>query len=216
LSNKKLSLLSGITRHDINNQLLIVNGFLGLLQEEIHNPDTEKLFAKIADASTRIATMIRFTKEYDQIGVQAPLWQDCFTLADTAAKQVSPERVTVKNDLTKGTEVFADPLLIKVFYNLLENAVRHGGSITTIRFSQEECGGRQVVVCEDDGDGVPAGEKEKIFDRGYGKNTGFGLTLAREILDITGITIKECGEPGKGARFEMTVPRTAYRFIDVK
>jgi len=211
LSNKKLSLLSSITRHDINNQLLIVNGFLGLLQEEIRNPETETLFTKITDASTRIATMIHFTKEYDQIGVQAPLWQDCCTLADTAAKQVSPERVAVKNDLPQGTEVFADPLLVKVFFNLMENAVRHGGSITTIRFSKEERGDRQVVVCEDDGDGIPPGEKEKIFDRGCGKNTGFGLTLAREILDITGITIRECGEPGKGARFEMMVPNGMWR-----
>ena len=211
VSNKKLSLLSSITRHDINNQLLIVNGFLGLLQGEIQNPDSEKLFTKISDASTRIATMIRFTKEYDQIGVQAPVWQDCCTLADTAAKQVSPERVMVKNDLSPGTEVFADPLFVKVFYNLMENAVRHGGTLTTLRFSVEELDGRHVMVCEDDGVGVPANEKERIFDRGYGKNTGLGLTLAREILDITGITINECGEPGKGARFEMTVPKGMWR-----
>jgi len=39
-----------------------------------------------------------------------------------------------------------------------------------------------------------------------------GLFLSREILSITGITIKEAGEPGKGARFEMTVPKGAWRF----
>jgi K+-sensing histidine kinase KdpD len=39
------------------------------------------------------------------------------------------------------------------------------------------------------------------------KHTGFGLYLMREILDITGITITETGEPGKGARFEMVVPK---------
>jgi signal transduction histidine kinase len=66
-------------------------------------------------------------------------------------------------------------------------------------------------VCEDDGNGILAEEKEMIFERGYGKNTGMGLFLAREILDITGITIRETGEPGKGARFEMTVPEGAYR-----
>jgi signal transduction histidine kinase len=67
------------------------------------------------------------------------------------------------------------------------------------------------VVCEDDGDGVITVEKEKIFERGFGKNTGLGLALAREILAITGITIRETGEPGKGARFEMTVPNGAWR-----
>ena len=67
------------------------------------------------------------------------------------------------------------------------------------------------MVCEDDGDGVAAEEKEKIFERGFGKNTGMGLFLSREILSITGITIKETGEPGMGARFEMTVPNRAWR-----
>ena len=65
--------------------------------------------------------------------------------------------------------------------------------------------------CEDDGNGVAAEDKEKIFLRGFGKNTGMGLALSREILDITGISIKETGEPGKGARFEMTVPKGAWR-----
>jgi len=71
-------------------------------------------------------------------------------------------------------------------------------------------------VCEDDGMGVPAEEKEKIFERGFGKNTGLGLTLSKEILSITGITIRETGEPGRGARFEMTVPKGAYRLTEVK
>jgi signal transduction histidine kinase len=69
-----------------------------------------------------------------------------------------------------------------------------------------------VIVCEDDGVGIPSGKKEAIFNRGYFKHTGFGLYLSREILSITDITITENGVPGKGARFEMTVPKGAYRF----
>jgi signal transduction histidine kinase len=89
--------------------------------------------------------------------------------------------------------------------------VRHGGKITSIRFSVDERNGDHVVVCNDDGDGVVADEKEKIFMKGYGKNTGMGLFLSREILSITGITIRETGEPGRGARFEMSVPKGAWR-----
>jgi len=66
-------------------------------------------------------------------------------------------------------------------------------------------------VCEDDGTGIPPGEKEKIFERGYGKNTGMGLFLSREILAITGISITGNGEPGKGARFEIRVPPGKFR-----
>ena len=126
--------------------------------------------------------------------------------------QVPLGQINVKNDIPAGTEVFADPLITKVCYNLMDNAVRHGGKITTIRFSVEKHNDHYSLICEDDGDGVIAEEKERIFERGFGKNNGLGLALAREILDITGITIHETGEPGRGARFEMTVPKERSRF----
>ena len=210
-ANKKLHLLSSITRHDINNQMTALRGYTTMLQRKQPDSSFAEYFQKINAAAERISSMIRFTKEYESIGVTAPVWQDCRTLVDTAAKQAQLGQIIVKNDLPAGTEVFADPLVVKVFYNLMDNAMRYGGKITTIRFSDEEHDGDHVVVCEDDGDGVLAGEKDKIFERGFGKNTGLGLTLSREILDITGITIRETGEAGKGARFEMTVPKEAWR-----
>ncbi|MEI6293816.1 MAG: HAMP domain-containing sensor histidine kinase [Methanomicrobiales archaeon] len=155
--------------------------------------------------------MIQFTKEYENIGIAAPTWQGTRELVDKAAKQAPLGKVTVKNDLPAGREVFADPLIIKVFYNLMDNAARYGGKITTIRFFVKEFEGDLILFCEDDGNGVPTGEKKKIFDRGFGKNTGMGLFLTREILSITGITIAETSEPGKGARFEMTVPKGMWR-----
>ncbi|MCX6690353.1 MAG: sensor histidine kinase, partial [Methanoregula sp.] len=58
-------------------------------------------------------------------------------------------------------------------------------------------------------------DKKKLFTRGFGKHTGLGLFLSREILAITGITITENGVPGKGARFEITVPKGAWRMAGV-
>ena len=127
------------------------------------------------------------------------------------AKDMTSGQVNVNNAIPRGAEVFADPLIAKVFYNLMDNAVRYGGKITTILFTVQESGDDCQIVCEDDGEGVPTEEKEKIFDRGFGKNTGLGLALSREILSLTGITIRETGEPGKGARFEMTVPKGMWR-----
>ncbi|MCX6689132.1 MAG: HAMP domain-containing sensor histidine kinase, partial [Methanoregula sp.] len=209
-----LNLLSSITRHDINNQLTVQMGYLELLEDTQLDPSHNEYFQKVSTAAKRIAAMIQFTKEYEEIGVHAPTWQDCRTLVDTAAKQAPLRKVEVKNDLPAGAEVFADPLVVKVCYNLMDNAVRYGGKITTIRFSVLESGDDYLIVCEDDGDGVVAAEKEKIFERGFGKNTGLGLALSREILLITGIKITETGEPGKGARFEMTVPKGAWRMTE--
>jgi len=44
-----------------------------------------------------------------------------------------------------------------------------------------------------------------------GEVSGLGLFLSREILAITGITITETGKPGTGARFEILVPKGAWR-----
>jgi signal transduction histidine kinase len=128
-----------------------------------------------------------------------------------AAGEITLDAIGLENVLFRGVEVLCDPLIEKVFSNLVDNAVRYGETITTIRFSGREQESTYVVVCEDDGVGIPADEKEKIFLHGFGKNTGLGLFLAREILAITGISIRETGEQGKGARFEMVVPPGRYR-----
>ena len=210
-ANKKLMLLSSITRHDINNQLTVILGYLTLMENQQPDPVINDYYKKIITAANRISSMIRFTSEYEDIRISDPTWQDTRSIVDTATKEAPLGKIVVKNDLPAGTEVFADPLIAKVCYNLMDNAVRYGGKITTIRFSVDERDGDHVLVCEDDGEGVVAEEKERIFDRGFGKNTGLGLALSREILSITGITIHENGEPGKGARFEMTVPKGAWR-----
>lgn len=211
-ANTKLNLLSGITRHDINNQLTALRSYLSLLDNTPAGTPKNKYLEKAEQAAGRISAFIEFTREYESIGIQAPVWLDCRTLVDTAIRQAPLGRVTAKNDIPTWVELFADPLVVKVFYNLMDNAVQYGGTITCIRFSPKQCGDNYVIVCEDDGVGVPAEEKEKIFERGFGKNTGLGLALSREILSITGITITENGKPGKGARFEITVPKGSYRF----
>jgi signal transduction histidine kinase len=111
-------------------------------------------------------------------------------------------------------EVYADPLVEKVFYNLIDNALRYGGGeMKTIGFSCRETEAGLILACEDDGEGIRGEDKTHLFEQGYGKNTGLGLFLTREILSITGIAIAETSEYGKGARFEMLVPKGAYRFV---
>ncbi|MEI7648114.1 MAG: hybrid sensor histidine kinase/response regulator [Methanomicrobiales archaeon] len=210
-ANKKLTLLSEITRHDIISQLTALQLYLEILENKLPDTSYQEYFKKIGIATDRISSIVRFTREYEEIGVNTPVWVDVSAIVDTARKDDVVGDIQLINDLPANTEVFSDALIANVFNKMIANAVRYGGKITTIRFSVEERDGDHVVVCEDDGDGVVAQEKEKIFERGFGKNTGLGLALSREILSITGITIRETGEPGKGARFEITVPKGAWR-----
>jgi signal transduction histidine kinase len=112
----------------------------------------------------------------------------------------------------EGLELWADPMLEKVFINLIDNAIRHGDHVKVISFSHRLSGKDLKIVIQDDGVGISPEEKEKIFERGYGKNTGLGLFLIREILGITGHSISETGIPGEGARFEIRVPNGLFRF----
>lgn len=102
-------------------------------------------------------------------------------------------------------------MLEKVFFDLLDNSLRHGGHVTDIRVFAYESDTHLIVVWEDNGTGIPENEKEQIFERGFGKNTGLGMFLVREILLLTDITIRERGVYGQGARFELMVPGGAFR-----
>jgi len=81
-------------------------------------------------------------------------------------------------------------MTIPVNHNLIDNALRYGGDdMKTIRFSSGESAMALTILCKDDCVGIIAEDKERLFTRGFGKNTGFGLFLSREILAIIGITI---------------------------
>ena len=145
------------------------------------------------------------------MGIKAPIWQDVRTLLDKCTKEVNIGQIKMLNDLPARTEIMADPMFFKVIQNLMNNSVRHGKKVSTIRFSLEEQEGVHSIRCEDDGEGIPLDMKEKLFTKGFGTDHGLGLFLSGEILSITGITISEEGEPGKGAKFVLTPPQDGIR-----
>jgi PAS domain S-box-containing protein len=214
LTNQKLNLLSSITRHDVLNQLLVLNGYLQLCTESVHD-HPEKIHEYLERAKKAVTTIdaqINFTRIYKDVGSLAPSWQDLNTCIIMAKGGLPP--VDIRTKLHRpGLEVFADLLLEKVFYNLFDNAIRYGGEqMKMIQVTSQETPDGLVLVCEDNGAGIAEDDKGRLFTQGFGKNTGFGLFLSREILSISGIAIKETSMPGRGARFEITVPKGGYRF----
>ncbi|MEN6609320.1 MAG: ATP-binding protein, partial [Methanoregulaceae archaeon] len=61
--------------------------------------------------------------------------------------------------------------------------------------------------------GIPEEAKKHLFEKEWGNRSTHGLFLIHEVLAVTGITIRETGEPGKGACFELLVPNGKYRQI---
>jgi PAS domain S-box-containing protein len=212
--NKKLTILSSITRHDIKNQLIALSAYLELSKETLEKiPAASDYLKKEMKIAQTIEHQIDFTKIYEDMGTTAPVWQNISASVRRAAAVLPVGEVRVVVDRTD-LEIYADSLFEKVFYNLIDNALNYGGeAMTTIRISSSLTGAGLVIACEDDGIGIPEKDKIHLFTQGFGKHTGLGLFLTREILSITGITITETGEPGKGARFEMLVPKAFYRAI---
>jgi|WetSurMetagenome_2_1015567.scaffolds.fasta_scaffold51940_1 PAS domain S-box-containing protein len=211
-ANKKLNSFNIITRHEILNHLTVVKGFIELSREQIRDPSfLITSLDKELTAANAIQNLIVFTRDYQNIGIQPPAWYTLSKIIRSVAAGMKLGSITLSDD-TEGIEIYADHLLEKVFFHLLDNAVRHGVKVRTIWFFCKESFEELHVICEDDGIGIPPGAKEKIFKRQFFQNTGLDMYLSREILSITGISILENGIYGSGAHFEIRVPKGAYRF----
>jgi PAS domain S-box-containing protein len=201
--NDKLALLSHLTRHDIMNQLTVVGGWLEMMRlEDARNIGMRE---KALKALINTRSLIDFSAKYEGMGSITPGFMNIGGELETIARSVITDTIQIHNGLGS-LWVLADPLLPKVLYNIVENAVRHGDGASQIRFHYELDVGCLRIMCEDDGKGVEMEDKERIFGRGIGKNTGEGLFFVRTILALTGLTIVEDGVPGEGARFVITVP----------
>jgi DNA-binding response OmpR family regulator len=212
-ANKKLQLMASITRHDLLNQLTAMREYLELSVNN-RTKNQETAWTNVASAAAVVnqtINTVEFTGEYQKIGVKAPVWHNAKKLVEMSGKYTNHGTIHIENSLPEAVELYADPLIMKVFSNLIDNAVRYGKKITKITFHYEKTADGGKIVCEDDGIGIRDDEKEKIFAFEYGLNTGLGLFLAREILIITGITITETGVAGKGARFEILCPHNTIR-----
>ena len=112
--------------------------------------------------------------------------------------------------------------LMQVFQNLIQNAVSFSPEGGEIKISGYQDGTEQVVMIEDQGPGIPEGKLEAIFDRFYterpageafGKHSGLGLSISRQIVDALGGDIYAENVTGpdddvKGARFVIRLPRS--------
>jgi PAS domain S-box-containing protein len=212
LASKKLNLMSSITRHDILNQLTVLMGFIELSEMLENDPTLIDYLNKEKKAAENIQRQITFTRDYQDMGVKEPVWQNISSIVGKVVTELPMREVKVEVDRSD-LEVFADPLFEKVFFNLIDNALKYGGeSLKSINIFSQNGESDLTVVIEDNGAGISAEDKKHIFTRGFGKHTGLGLFLSREILGITGMTIVETGISGKGARFEILVPKGAFRY----
>ncbi|GAB6286754.1 MAG: hypothetical protein STSR0009_29570 [Methanoregula sp.] len=106
LANKKLNLLASITRHDILNQLLALDGYLELSQDPLDDPQKLSEFVKKAQqAAATIEKQITFTRDYQEMGVNAPGWQNVKAGIAQAQERLPLKDVSISVD-SRDLEIF--------------------------------------------------------------------------------------------------------------
>ena len=211
MANKKLNLLNSVTRHDLLNKISVLQLYQDISQKITDNPTIQDQLKKQEEIVGKIQKQIEYTRYYQNIGVHTPKWQDLEMVIQKASSEFFLNQITLDIQFNS-IYLYADPLLERVFINLVENTLRHGGIIKNIKISSHEKGGELSIIYIDDGIGINQDQKEEIFNEGYGNNAGFGLFLAREILSITGMSIRETGIYGEGVRFEILIPSGLYQY----
>ncbi|MFA5414313.1 MAG: PAS domain-containing protein [Methanoregula sp.] len=212
LANRKLALMTDVTFQDIQNKVTALRGYVEINKENVREHQQIIFLEKEEDVLESIHRLIKNTKEYQQMGVDQLRWIPLEPGIRMQASLISGKPDFLLDIDLHGLEIYSDPLIDRVFYNLIDNTVKHSKSFTRMSFSCRETPDGLIVICEDDGIGILPEQKNQIFDRVVGGVGKFGLFFVREFLDMSGITIIENGEPGKGARFEITVPKGMYRF----
>jgi PAS domain S-box-containing protein len=207
----KIDLLFSITRRDILDQLSNIVNYLERAQLKTSREAMQTFFDKTLQSIESIRNQMAFVRSLQEIGLTSPTWQPVKKVFWEADMLLPSSTLDIRADVDD-IELYADPLFPRVFYNLLENSIKHGDhQLTKIRLYTQNKGESLILIYEDNGKGIPLEEKEKIFEFGFGVETGFGLFLIRELLGYTGIRITETGEPGKGVKFEILVPKGKFR-----
>jgi signal transduction histidine kinase len=212
LANRKLTLMTEVTYQDIQNKVTALRGFSELLRDPVREKDRMLFIQKQVEILDTIQNLIKKTKDYQQMGMVDSRWVEIEPIIRLQMSlQSQKHSVALICDLP-GLEILTDPLIARVFYNLIHNTIRHGGDVTRVSFSCREVPEGLILVCEDDGTGIQPDDNDTLFDRIPGGEGKFGLFFVREFLTLSGMTIRQTGTFGHGARFEITVPYVMYRF----
>jgi PAS domain S-box-containing protein len=210
LVNEKLGVVGSLTRHDVRNKLSAITGYAYLLKKR--HPDQTDIvdgLSKMEQAVKDSMQIFDFAKMYEQLGVEELSLVSLENAINEAVALFSGLNIKVVNDC-HGLTVLADSFVRQLLYNFVDNTRKYGKKTTTIRIYYQSTNSNELrLIYEDDGVGISAENKSKLFSEGFstGGSTGFGLFLTKKMIDVYGWEIEENGEPGTGAKFTITIPK---------
>jgi len=198
--NERLDRFVSVVSHDLRNPLNVLEGSIELAADS-GDPDL------LARAGTAIDRMNALVDDLVKLARSEEIDPDLQVVSLAAVVDGSWEVVPTDGaTLTVATDrrIRADPTMLgQLVENVLRNAVVHGGETVSITVSDVEGG----FAIGDDGPGIPAGDREQVFEMGYSTETdgtGFGLSIVREVADAHGWELTLADSPEGGVRYEVT------------
>ena len=204
--------------HELRTPLAAMLAILDAIRAKRRSPEEyEVALADLAKESERLRTLTENLLRLAQTSIPIPCGHEATDLSmllrdvtDSMRPLAESRGITMKCDVMEGLKVRGDnDDLIRLFVNLLENAVKYTlrGEISV---SAAVVGGFAIVAVQDTGIGIPAADLPYVFDRFYRVeksrsegSAGLGLAIALEIVRSHGGSIDVRSEEGKGTTFEV-------------
>ncbi len=199
--NERLEEFAGVVSHDLRSPLTVAKGNAYLLRETDDESHLDELEAALDRMEQLIDDLLALARQGESVDETEPV-----PTADVvAAAWRSVDTGDATLDVGDLGRIDADSgRLQQLLENLFRNAVEHGGSEVTVRVGPLADG----FYVEDDGDGLPEDEYERLFETGFTtdeqEGTGFGLSIVEQIAEAHGWTVELAESDAGGARFEFT------------
>ncbi len=198
--NDRLDRFSSIVSHDLRNPLNVAAGRIQLVDEECNSEHIEHVVAALDRMEVLIEDTLTLARDGQTVAESEPialgeLSRQCWNIvtSETAILEVDTGLV-IQGDKDRVRQIIE---------NVFRNAVEHSDTSVTVRIGTLDDG----FFIEDNGPGIPAGEREAVFEPGYStsdQGTGFGLSIAKEIAEAHGWSVSLTQAESGGARFEFT------------
>ena len=217
----RLEEFASVVSHDLRNPLQAASGRADLLAETVESEHVEPLERALSRMEVLIDDLLTLAREGMQVEEMADvdiaaLAAEAWETADTATATL---RVEAEELLVRADESRLRQLLENLFRNSVEHSstgsrtksddsVEHGGDDVTVTVGALP--ERRGFYVADDGPGIPAEEREAVFDPGFTTSesgTGFGLSIVKQVAEAHGWSISATDADGGGARFEITSVR---------
>ena len=208
--------------HEFKTPINAIEGYATLLQDGTQSPEQAMYVDKILLNTRRLSDLvgnILLLSKVDNQSIDSKLTR--YRLDEQIRQAIvllenkwSEKEIDFDVDLSSAEFVGNESMMLHVWVNLIDNAIKYDpyGGMIRLRLQEEE--EALVFTIDDTGPGIPEGQKEHIFDKFYQidsshttEGNGLGLALTKRVLDTCGGTITVENLPEAGCRFTVTLPK---------